>query len=51
MNTADAMMFGRGRRRESGTENNRDGKRSFYLAEHFHISGLSFATSAEIGWW
>jgi hypothetical protein len=50
INMGDAMMFGRGRCRESGAENNRSGKRNFYLAEHFRVSRLSFATQPENGW-
>jgi hypothetical protein len=44
----DAMKPGRGRRRDSGAENDRGGKRDFCLAEHFRISRLSFATNPKL---
>jgi hypothetical protein len=47
INMGDAMMFGRGRCRESGAENNRSRKRNFYLAEHFRVFRLGFATRLE----
>ena len=50
INMGDAMMSGRGRCRKSGAENNRSGKRNFYLAEHFRVFRLSFATRPENGY-
>lgn len=50
INAGDAMMLGGGRCREGGADNDRNGKRNFYLAEHFRISRLSFATQPEIVW-
>ena len=44
MSVGDAMMLGRGRCREGGTENNRSGKRQFCRPEHFRVSLLSFTT-------
>lgn len=46
---SDAMMPGRGRCGEGGTENNRNGKRNFCLAHHFK-SPVELATRPEIGW-